>query len=162
VILRKAAGPPSCVSHTHHPLQIKRYIAKYTINPALAHGMSHMVGSVEPGKLADLVLWQPKFFGTKPEIIIKGGTIAWAQMGDPNASIPTPQPVLMRPMFGAQPGAAVDTSVAFVSGAAVDAGVHERYGLRKAVEAVRGTRTVCKADMVRNSACPEITVDPET
>lgn len=142
--------------------RIKRYVAKYTVNPALAHGMAHAVGTVEPGKLADLVLWKPAFFGAKPEIIIKGGTIAWAQMGDPNASIPTPQPVQMRPMFGSFGGAVGGTSIAFVSQAAADAGVGAAYGLSKRVEAVRGTRTVAKKDMVHNNAMPTIAVDPET
>ncbi|KAL3909044.1 MAG: hypothetical protein SGPRY_009565, partial [Prymnesium sp.] len=140
----------------------KRYVAKYTINPALAHGMSHLVGSVEVGKLADLVLWKPAFFGAKPEMVIKGGTIAWAQMGDPNASIPTPQPVAMRPMFGALDKAVGHTSIAFVSEAAVAADVGTKYGLSKRVEAVKGTRTVGKKDMVHNNAMPAITVDPET
>ncbi len=139
--------------------RIKRYVAKYTINPAIAHGFSHMVGSVEAGKLADLVLWKPAYFGAKPELVIKGGHIAWAQMGDPNASIPTPQLVSMRPMFGANNPA---HSVAFVSGAAADAGVGERYGLGKQVEAVRGCRGIGKADMKLNAATPDISVDPET
>ena len=139
--------------------RIKRYVAKYTINPAIAHGFSHMVGSVEAGKLADLVLWKPAYFGAKPELVIKGGHIAWAQMGDPNASIPTPQLVSMRPMFGANNPA---HSVAFVSGAAADAGVGERYGLGKQVQAVRGCRGIGKADMKLNAATPDISVDPET
>ncbi len=139
--------------------RIKRYVAKYTINPAIAHGFSHVVGSIEVGKLADLVLWKPAYFGAKPELVIKGGHIAWAQMGDPNASIPTPQLVHMRPMFGANnPG----HSVAFVSGAAARAGVGEAYGLGKQVEAVRGCRGIGKADMKLNVATPDIAVDPET
>ena len=142
--------------------RVKRYIAKYTINPAIAHGMSHMVGSIETGKLADLCLWKPALFGAKPEMVIKGGTIAWAQMGDPNASIPTPQPVVMRPMFGAMGKAVGGTSVAFVSGAAVSAGVGERYGLDKEVAAVSGCRTVSKKDMVYNDLTPNVEVDPET
>jgi urease alpha subunit len=142
--------------------RIKRYVAKYTVNPALAHGMAHVIGTVEPGKLADLVIWKPAFFGAKPEIIIKGGVIAWAQMGDPNASIPTPQPVQMRPMYGSFGGAVGGTSLAFVSQAAADAGVGAAYGLSKRVEAVRGTRTVAKKDMVHNNALPVIAVDPET
>jgi len=146
----------------HDNMRAKRYIAKYTINPAIAHGMSHLVGSVEPGKLADLVLWKPAFFGAKPEMVIKGGTIAWAQMGDPNASIPTPQPVVMRPMFGALGKAVGSTSVAFVSAAAAEADVGSQYGLSKMVVAVKGTRALGKKDMVHNSAMPEITVDPET
>ena len=143
-------------------LRIRRYVAKYTVNPAIAHGLSHLVGSVEVGKLADLVLWRPAFFGAKPELVVKGGLIAWAQMGDPNASIPTPQPVFMRPMFGAYGSAAGATSVAFVSAAAAAAGVGARYGLGKRVEAVRGCRGIGKRDMKLNDALPKITVDPET
>merc|ERR1712227_635993 len=114
--------------------------------------MSHLIGSLEVGKLADIVLWNPAQFGSKPEMIIKGGTIAWAQMGDPNASIPTPQPVLMRPMFGAQPGAIGGSCFAFVSQAAVAAGIGEKYGLSKHVEAVRGTRNIGKESMYHNTA----------
>ena len=143
-------------------VRIKRFVAKYTINPAIAHGMSHLVGSVEVGKLADLVLWKPAFFGAKPELIIKGGQIAWAQMGDPNASIPTPQMVHMRPMFGATGGAVGETSVTFVSQAAASGGVGGAYGLSKRVEPVRGCRSVTKADMKLNDATPKIEVDPET
>ena len=117
---------------------------------------------MEPGKLADLVLWKPSFFGAKPEIILKGGTIAWAQMGDPNASIPTPQPVVMRPQFGSFGKAIGNTSIAFVSQAAVDAGIKSKYGLEKAVEAVKNTRNLGKKDMVHNDALPAIKVDPET
>jgi urease subunit alpha len=143
-------------------LRIRRYVAKYTVNPAVAHGLSHVIGSVEVGKLADLVLWRPGFFGAKPELVVKGGFIAWAQMGDANASIPTPQPVLMRPMFGAFGSAAGATSVAFVSAAAAAAGVGARYGLAKRVEAVRGCRGIGKRDMKLNDALPNITVDAET
>jgi len=143
-------------------LRIRRYVAKYTVNPAIAHGMSHLVGSVEPGTLADLVLWRPAFFGAKPELVVKGGFIAWAQMGDPNASIPTPEPVLMRPMFGAFGTAAAATSVAFVSPAAAAAGVGARYGLARRVEPVRGCRGIGKKDMKLNDALPRIAVDPET
>ena len=145
--------------------RILRYIAKYTINPAIAHGMSHLIGSIESGKLADLVLWKPATFGAKPEMIIKGGTIAWAQMGDPNASIPTPQPVYMRPMFGARPRVAGDgggTSIAFVSNMAACDGIGERLDLGKEVAPVVGTRHISKADMVRNDATPDISIDPET
>ena len=119
-------------------LRIRRYIAKYTINPAIAHGIAHEVGSVEVGKLADLVLWKPAFFGVKPELVLKGGFIAWAQMGDPNASIPTPQPRVMRPMFGAYGGAAGATSLAFVSQLSLDRDASTRYGLTK--RAVGGAR----------------------
>ena len=161
--MKSQRGPlPEDAGSGNDNLRIKRYIAKYTVNPALAHGMSHLVGSVGEGMLADLVLWQPALFGAKPEMVIKGGTIAWAQMGDPNASIPTPQPVVMRPMFGALGKAVGPTSLAFVSQAAVAAGVGSKYGLEKQLEAVRGCRTVGKADMVHNSAMPKITVDPET
>ena len=143
-------------------LRIKRYVAKYTINPAIAHGVAHEVGSVESGKLADLVLWRPAFFGAKPEMVIKGGFIAWAQMGDANASIPTPQPVLMRPMFGAFGRASGATSLAFVSRLSLADGVAQSYGLRKRLVAVRGCRTLGKRDMKLNDATPKITVDPET
>ena len=142
--------------------RIKRYVAKYTINPAIAHGMSHMIGSIEPGKLADLVLWKTGMFGAKPEVVMKGGTIAWAQMGDPNASIPTPQPVVMRPMFGSFGKAVGGTSVAFVSQAAKSNGIKDKYGLSKAVEAVVNCHGRGKKDMVHNSAMPAINVDPET
>ena len=140
--------------------RIKRYVSKYTINPAIAHGISHAVGSIEAGKLADLVLWRPAFFGVKPELVLKGGVIAWAAMGDPNASIPTPQPVLFRPMFGA--AASHATAFTFVSSAALEAGVGSRLGLRKRTVAVRRTRDIGKRSMVLNDATPDITVDPET
>jgi urease subunit alpha len=143
-------------------LRIKRYISKYTINPALAHGMAHVIGSVEIGKLADLVLWKPAFFGAKPEMVLKGGFIAWAQMGDPNASIPTPQPVYMRPMFGSFGRATGATSVAFVSQLAAQTGVGKAYGLTKRVVPVKGCRTIGKKDLKWNNAMPHITVDPET
>jgi urease subunit alpha len=143
-------------------LRIRRYIAKYTINPAIAHGIAHEVGSVEVGKLADLVLWKPAFFGVKPELVLKGGFIAWAQMGDPNASIPTPQPLRMRPMFGAFGRATGSTSLAFVSQLALDRGTVARYGLAKRTVAVRGCRTLRKSDMKLNDALPRIDVDPET
>ncbi|RAI32697.1 urease subunit alpha [Rhodoplanes serenus] len=140
----------------------KRYIAKYTINPAIAHGVARHIGSVEPGKLADLVLWSPAFFGVKPELVIKGGAIVAAPMGDPNASIPTPQPVHYRPMFGAFGRAVAATSVVFVSKAAVAAGLAERLGTEKAMVAVENTRTIGKRDLIHNGATPSITVDPET
>jgi urease subunit alpha len=143
-------------------LRIRRYIAKYTINPATTHGIAHEVGSVEVGKLADLVLWKPAFFGVKPELVLKGGFIAWAQMGDANASIPTPQPLVMRPMFGAYGRATGGSSVVFVSDAAQARGVRERYGLTKRTVAVRGCRTVQKRDMKLNDHLPRIQVDPET
>ena len=145
----------------HDNFRVKRYIAKYTINPAITHGISHEVGSIEPGKLADLVVWKPAFFGVKPSLVLKGGMIATAAMGDPNASIPTPQPVHYRPMFGSF-GAALNTSVTFVSQAALGNEALLRLGLRKPLVAVRNTRGVTKRDMVWNDALPHIDVDPET
>jgi len=142
--------------------RVKRYVAKYTINPAIAHGMAAHVGSVEVGKLADLVLWKPAFFGVKPEMVVKGGAIAWAAMGDANASIPTPQPVLLRPMFGAFGRALGSTSVTFVSAAALAGGVQARLGLARTAVAVAGCRAIGKRDMVHNDALPRIEVDPET
>ena len=142
--------------------RVKRYLAKYTINPAITHGIAHEVGDITPGKLADLVLWRPAFFGAKPALIIKGGMIVAAPMGDPNASIPTPQPVHYRRMFGALGGARHATSVTFVSSVALAGGVAERLGLAKRVVAVRGTRTVRKRDLVHNGALPAIEVDPQT
>ncbi|HZG87180.1 MAG TPA: urease subunit alpha [Paenibacillus sp.] len=142
--------------------RIKRYVAKYTINPAIAHGMSHLIGSIEPGKFADLVLWSPTYFGVKPDMVLKGGGIAWAQMGDPNASIPTPQPVWGRPMFGAFGKMRYATSITFVSQAAYDAGVDRELGLQKRVEPVKRCRDVTKADMIHNGATPVIEVNPET
>jgi urease subunit alpha len=143
-------------------LRIKRYLSKYTINPAIAHGMSHLIGSIQVGKLADLVLWRPAFFGAKPEMVIKGGVIAWAQMGDPNASIPTPQPVLMRPMFGSFGRATGESSIAFVSQLCQSQRVASSYGLNKRIEAVRECRKIGKRDLKWNDATPHITVDPET
>ncbi len=151
-----AADPPG---HDNH--RVKRYIAKYTINPAIAHGIAHVVGSVEPGKLADLVLWKPAFFGVKPALILKGGMIAAAAMGDPNASIPTPQPVHYRPMFGAF-GKALATSVTFVSKAALRNPAVRRLRLAKPLVAVANTRKIGKRDMKLNDALPHIDVDPET
>jgi urease subunit alpha len=142
--------------------RILRYLAKVTINPARTHGIADMVGSLEPGKLADLVLWPIAFFGVKPKLVLKGGMIAWALMGDPNASIPTPEPVIYRPMFGALGGALAETSVTFTSRAAYDAGIRDRLGLRRRVAPVSGCRGIGKADMLRNDGTPEITVDPET
>jgi len=140
----------------------KRYIAKYTINPAIAHGIAQHVGSIEPGKLADLCLWKPAFFGVKPELVIKGGAIAWAQMGDANASIPTPQPVHGRPMFASFGKAINSTSLTFVSKAALKAGVPEKLGLQRKAVAVSGIRSIRKSDMKLNDACPAIEVDPQT
>ncbi|MDP1982044.1 MAG: urease subunit alpha, partial [Sulfuritalea sp.] len=141
--------------------RVKRYIAKYTINPAITHGISHVVGSIEPGKLADLVLWRPAFFGVKPSLILKGGMIAAAAMGDPNASIPTPQPVHYRPMFGSF-GKALKTSITFVAQAALTNPAVLALGLTKRLEPVRNCRRVTKADMLHNSATPLIEVDSET
>ncbi|MDX9741429.1 MAG: urease subunit alpha [Gammaproteobacteria bacterium] len=143
-------------------LRVRRYIAKYTINPALAHGIANEVGSLAPGRLADIVLWRPAFFGVKPAMIIKGGMIAAAPMGDANASIPTPQPVHYRPMFGSYGRACTETSLSFVSAAALAAGVPERLGLAKRAVAVAGTRTLQKRDMVLNDLQPHIEVDPQT
>jgi len=154
-------GPLAGDDSRNDNARVKRYVAKYTINPAIAHGVSHVVGSLEVGKLADLVLWRPAFFGVKPSMVLKGGMIACAQMGDPNASIPTPQPVYMRPMFGAF-GGGLKKSLTFVSQAAFEAGVAQRLGLAKRVVPVRATRHLRKADMVHNGATPHMEVDPET
>lgn len=154
-------GPLAEDSAENDNFRVKRYIAKYTINPALTHGISHVVGSVEVGKLADLVVWKPAFFGVKPFTIIKGGMIAAAAMGDPNASIPTPQPVHYRPMFGAF-GGALKTSLTFVSQAALTNPEVQKLGLQKTLVAVKGTRDVKKKDMIHNSWMPTIEVDPET
>ncbi|CAK7257393.1 MULTISPECIES: urease subunit alpha [unclassified Shinella] len=143
-------------------LRIRRYIAKYTINPAIAHGLSHEIGSIEVGKRADLVLWNPAFFGVKPDMVLLGGVIAMAPMGDPNASIPTPQPVHYRPMFGAFGKMRTNSSVTFVSQAAIDLGLRERLGVAKQLLPVRNTRAISKASMVLNDLTPHIEVDPET
>ncbi|WP_198954093.1 urease subunit alpha [Moorena bouillonii] len=140
----------------------KRYVAKYTINPAIAHGIANYVGSIAEGKLADLCLWRPAMFGVKPEIVIKGGAIAWSQMGDANASIPTPQPIHMRPMFGSFGGAIAATSVTFVSQAALDQDIPAQIGLQKSAVAVSNTRNLSKTDMKLNDALPQIEVNPET
>ncbi|XP_057529586.1 urease isoform X2 [Amaranthus tricolor] len=159
----KVQRGPLLPSDVHNDnFRIKRYVAKYTINPAIANGFSQYVGSIEVGKLADLVLWNPAFFGAKPEMIIKGGDIAWANMGDANASIPTPELVIMRPMFGAFGKAGCSNSIAFVSKAATDKGVKEQYGLNKRVEAVGGVRSISKEDMKLNNSLPKIVVDPDT
>ena len=142
-------------------LRARRYVAKYTICPAVAHGLDGEVGSVQVGKLADLVLWAPAFFGVRPSLVLKGGMIAWAAMGDANASIPTPQPVLPRPMFGAAPAAAAATSVHFVAPAALDGRLAERLAVRRRLVAVRDTRSLGKADMPLNDALPRIEVEPD-
>ncbi len=143
-------------------VRARRYVAKYTINPAISHGIAHEVGSIEPGKLADLVIWKPAFFGVKPELVLKGGLIVTAAMGDPNASIPTPQPVRYRPMFGSYGGAVFSTSVTFLSRVALEDGVPGRLGLRKMAVAVGRCRGLSKADMVNNAYCPRMEVDAET
>ncbi|NSX05901.1 urease subunit alpha [Cupriavidus gilardii] len=158
----KLPGDPHDARGGHDNFRVKRYVAKYTINPALTHGVAHEVGSIEVGKWADLVLWKPAFFGVKPSLILKGGMIAAAAMGDPNASIPTPQPVHYRPMFASAGGALHRSSLTFVSQAALATDVGARYGLQKTLSAVRGTRTVSKRDMVHNDWQPSVTVDPET
>ena len=146
----------------HDNFRVKRYVAKYTINPAIAHGMAHEIGSVEVGKLADLVLWNPAFFGVKPNLIIKGGMVAMAKMGDPNASIPTPQPVHYRPMFGAYGKARQATTMTFISQAAMDAGIPEQLKLANRIGVVKGCRTVKKKDMLLNDWQPNLEVDPQT
>lgn len=160
--MKAQRGPLREDSDRNDNFRVKRYLAKYTINPAITHGIQCEVGSLEAGKLADIVLWKPAFFGVKPEMIIKGGMIAAAPMGDPNASIPTPQPVHYRPMFGALGQALAQTSTTFVSKAALDGGVGARYGLRKPLCAVSGTRCVQKNDMIHNGFTPTIEVDPQT
>jgi urease subunit alpha len=155
-------GPLPGESGESDNLRVRRYVAKYTINPAIAQGMSHEIGSVEVGKLADLVVWTPAFFGAKPELIIKGGMIVHAMMGDANASIPTPQPVHARPMFGSYGKAMAASCITFVSQAAIEAGVKDRLGLSRTVLPVIRTRGIGKADMKLNDACPNIRVDPET
>lgn len=160
--MKMQRGPLEEDTDDNDNMRIRRYIAKYTINPAIAHGISHEVGSVEVGKLADLVLWKPQFFGAKPDLIIKGGMIVAAPMGDPNASIPTPQPVHYRPMFGAFGGSRHATSMTFVSQSALDADIGARLGLRSMVAAVKGCRSLSKKDMILNDYRPMIEVDPQT
>jgi urease subunit alpha len=155
-------GPLETDSPRNDNLRAKRYVAKYTINPAIAHGIAQQVGSVEVGKLADLCLWRPAFFGVKPEIVIKGGMIAWSQMGDANASIPTPQPVHMRSMFASFGGAMTATSLTFVSQIALERGIPQQLQLRKPTVAVSGIRHLSKRDMKLNDALPQMEVDPET
>jgi urease subunit alpha len=159
--MREQRGSLSGDSPSNDNFRIKRYIAKYTINPAITHGIAHLVGSVEVGKLADLVLWKPAFFGVKPSLVIKSGMIAMAPMGDPNASIPTPQPSHYRPMFGAF-GGALEKSLTFVSGVSLGSPELTALGLRKRIEAVRATRAIRKSDMIHNAAQPNIEVDSET
>lgn len=153
---------PEDEGHGNDNFRVKRYIAKYTINPAVTHGISQYVGSVEEGKLADLVLWNPAFFGIKPDMIIKGGMILASKMGDANASIPTTQPVFYQPMFAAHGKAKYEACLTFVSKAAMEEHVKEKYGLEKTVVPVSGCRSIGKKDMAYNSSTPELTVDPET
>ncbi len=160
--MKKQRGSLSGEKGDNDNKRVKRYVAKYTINPAIAHGVSKHIGSVEKGKLADLVLWSPAFFGVKPEIVIKGGSIVAAQMGDPNASIPTPQPVHYRPMFGAYGKALTASSLVFVSKAAARSNLRNRLGVQKQFVAVEKTRSVNKKSMIHNDATPDIEVDPET
>ncbi|BCL78257.1 urease subunit alpha [Ktedonobacteria bacterium brp13] len=155
-------GPLNGDSERNDNFRVKRYIAKYTINPAITHGIAQHVGSIEPGKLADLVLWRPACFGAKPEMIVKGGFISWSAMGDANASIPTPQPVLYRPMFGSFGGATAATSLTFISKAALEAELPRKLGLHKQAVAVENCRHIGKANMIHNAATPNIEVDPET
>src|SRR5467141_891026 len=160
--MKKQRGPLPGETPGDDNIRVKRYVAKYTINPAIAHGLAEHIGSVEVGKLADLVVWKPAFFGVKPELIVKGGLIGWAAMGDPNASIPTPQPVLYRPMFGALGRARASTAVTFVSAAALAADVPARLGLTRRAVAVTRCRGLGKKDMIHNDALPRIEVDAET
>jgi len=155
-------GPLSTDSARNDNHRAKRYVSKYTICPAITHGISKEVGSIEPGKWADLVLWKPAFFGVKPELVLKGGMIAHAQMGDANASIPTPQPVFPRSMFASYGRALTLCSLTFVSEAAVDAKVPQKYGLQRPVVAVKNCRKIGKKDLPHNDATPEIKVDPDT
>ncbi|MGB8194302.1 MAG: urease subunit alpha [Chitinophagaceae bacterium] len=160
--MKKQRGAlPEDVAHNNDNFRVKRYVAKYTINPAITHGISHVVGSLEPGKLADIVLWKPALFGAKPEMIIKGGMITASKMGDPNASIPTPQPVLYRHMFGAYGKAVQQTCITFVSQASVDNGSIAEYGLQKMVMPVKNCRNISKKDLIHNDATPQIDVNPE-
>ena len=160
--MKRQRGPLPGEKSGSDNVRARRYVAKYTINPAIAHGVAHEIGSVETGKLADLVLWKPAFFGVKPEMIVKGGMIAWSAMGDANASIPTPQPVIYRPMYGSFGGAIHSTSLTFVSRAAVNAGVREKLGLKKTTVAVNHCRGLTKRDMINNDALPRMEVDPDT
>jgi urease subunit alpha len=160
--MRRMTGSLDGETEGNDNQRILRYLAKLTINPALTHGVGHLVGSLEPGKLADIVLWPTNTFGVKPKYVIKGGFVSWAIMGDANASIPTPEPVLLQPMYGALGSVPARTCVTFISRAAAEAEVGERLALQRRLEPVHGCRTIGKAQMVRNSATPEISIDPET
>ncbi len=160
--MKKVRGPLPQDAPGNDNFRVLRFVAKVTINPAVTQGIAHVLGSIAPGKMADLVLWEPAFFGAKPKLVIKGGMINWANMGDPNASLPTPQPMLYRPMFGAFGTALTDTCVTFISQAAHERGLADRLGLRRKVLPVRGTRTLTKRDMIRNNTLAKIEVDPQT
>ncbi len=161
--MKKVSGPlPEDKAAGNDNYRVLRYVAKLTINPAITNGMSHLIGSLEVGKLADVVLWKPAFFGAKPFAVVKGGMINWFPMGDPNASIPTPEPVYYRPMFGAYGMAQPETCVTFVSQAAYNSGVASKLGLQRRIEPVRNTRTLTKRHMVRNDTMPDIAINPET
>ncbi len=160
--MRAQFGPLAGDSARNDNTRAKRYVAKYTICPAITHGIAEHVGSIEPGKWADLVLWKPAFFGVKPELVLKGGMIAYAQMGDANASIPTPEPVYPRPMFASFGRAATMCSLTFISQVALDEKIPKRYGLERPVVAVRDCRDIGKKDLPNNNATPEIKVDPDT
>jgi urease subunit alpha len=160
--MKDQRGPLPDDSDRHDNQRAKRYVAKYTICPAIAHGVSHVIGSVEVGKLADLCLWKPAFFGVKPELVLKGGFISYAQMGDPNASIPTPQPVYPRPMFGSFGAATVSTSLTFMSQAGIANGIPQALGLQRTVVEVKQCREIGKADLKLNTATPHLEVNPET
>ncbi|MDE6827879.1 MAG: amidohydrolase family protein, partial [Alistipes sp.] len=160
--MKNACGKLAEDADGNDNFRVLRYLAKVTINPAVTFGVSDYLGSVEKGKVADLVLWEPRFFGAKPKMVIKGGVINWANMGDPNASLPTPQPCYYRPMFGACGRALPQTCISFVSNAAYESGIKERLALERMVLPVRRTRQLTKFDMVRNGGTPRIDVDPET
>ena len=160
--MKKQRGALAEETGDNDNMRVRRYISKYTINPAIAQGVSHVIGDTSVGKRADLALWNPAFFGVKPEMVLMAGSIVVAQMGDPNASIPTPQPVYSRAMFGAYGSALRNTSISFVSGAAQDAGIGDTLGLAKQTVAVKNTRSIGKADMILNDALPQIDVHPET
>jgi urease subunit alpha len=160
--MKQARGKLSEDAPGNDNFRVLRYLAKVTINPCITAGISHMLGSIAPGKMADLVLWEPAFFGAKPKMVLKGGFIAWANMGDPNASLPTPQPMMYRPMFGGFGSAQTKNSVSFVSRAAYDRDVKGKYGLERRVEPVHQTRVLTKHHMVRNAYLPNIEVNPQT
>jgi urease subunit alpha len=160
--MKRQRGPLSGEKAGSDNARVRRYVSKFTINPAIAHGIADEIGSIETGKFADLVLWKPAFFGVKPEMVVKGGFIAWSVMGDANASIPTPQPVIYQPMYGSFGGAMHSTSLTFVSRAALESGVPSRLGLKKKAAAVKRCRGLTKRNMIHNDALPRIEVDPET